>query len=216
MTLEDLGITGAYDGVYDHMFRRLRPTDAEQRRLLGELPSRTSACTASRSRYQIEQYQSTASYRIDVYGANAVIDSNTVQNVPQYGISLSSTGGEEVTNNVFCDAGVGLSISGSGTTVQVGGKRGLFSHAQRWYGLYRWRQRAGRSGNDQRRGLRSQHGLRLHQRHRVRRVPGGRRPRRSTCSGNSTGIVLGNGFDSSATASDNRVYENGSCGIFAS
>ena len=48
-----------------------------------------------------------ASVGIAVAGANAVIDSNTVQDVPGTGISLFSVGAGQVTNNVLRDDGLG-------------------------------------------------------------------------------------------------------------
>ena len=200
-----MGITGRYDGVYSSYSAACDQLTLSNDAFSGNYQQDVSVY-GQQVAVQDSTFSSTASYTIDVYGANAVIDSNTVQNVPQYGISLSSTGGGQVTNNVFCDAGVGLSISGSGTPVQVAGNTVYCPTPSGGTGIT-----AGGSvlvgpatisgvayGPNTVYGYTSGTGIAVY---------GGATATRNVVYGNSTGIVLGNGFDSSATASDNRVYE---------
>ena len=165
VTLEDLGITGAYAGVYsgssavsnqltlnNDAFSGNYYYDVDA---YGQQVAVQNSTFSSADSYAIDINGAEATvagnaltgnasantYGIDVTGASPVITNNTLENLRYYGIELSSSGGGQVTNNVLENDyanGYAMYIAGPypGAAVQVAGNTVYSTTAASGTGIY--------------------------------------------------------------------------------
>ena len=165
VTLEDLGIAGAYAGVYSGSSavsnQLTLNNDAFSGNYYSDVDAYGQQVAVQNSTFSSADYYaidingaeatvagntltgnaSANTYGIDVTGAGPVITNNTLENLPGYGIYLTSSGGGQVTNNMLenDDAnGNSMYISGvsNGAAVQVAGNTVWSTTAATGRGIY--------------------------------------------------------------------------------